>query len=54
TTVIRYHLDNPGVWLMHCHMHWHLIKGMALQLIELPSKIKNMTVPEDDFAFCAS
>ncbi|CAG8475914.1 6791_t:CDS:2 [Cetraspora pellucida] len=53
TTVIRYSMDNPGVWLMHCHMHWHLMKGMALQLIERKSIITNMTVPEDIFAQCA-
>ncbi|RIB14335.1 multicopper oxidase [Gigaspora rosea] len=54
TTVIRYYIDNPGVWLMHCHMHWHLVKGMALQFIELPSIIMNMTVPQDVFEYCAS
>lgn len=22
---IRFVTDNPGVWLMHCHMQWHLM-----------------------------
>ncbi|CAG8460539.1 867_t:CDS:2 [Cetraspora pellucida] len=54
TTVIRYPIDNPGVWFMHCHMHWHSVKGMATQLIERKSIITNMSVPENLFANCAS
>ena len=23
--VIRFRADNPGVWLFHCHLEWHLI-----------------------------
>lgn len=22
--VFQYNLDNPGVWLLHCHIAWHL------------------------------
>lgn len=32
--VIRYISDNPGAWLLHCHIQWHLMSGMALVLVE--------------------
>lgn len=25
--------DNPGVWLVHCHIAWHASAGLALQMI---------------------
>ncbi|PKS11751.1 hypothetical protein jhhlp_001740 [Lomentospora prolificans] len=33
--VIRYRSDNPGVWLFHCHIEWHMLQD-ALQGLELP------------------
>jgi len=32
--IIRYVSDNPGAWLLHCHIQWHLVSGMALVLVE--------------------
>jgi len=26
--------DNPGVWLVHCHIAWHASSGLALQVYE--------------------
>jgi FtsP/CotA-like multicopper oxidase with cupredoxin domain len=28
--VLRFRADNPGVWLFHCHILWHLANGMAM------------------------
>ncbi|KAJ5551834.1 CAZyme family AA1 [Penicillium sp. DV-2018c] len=28
--VLRFRADNPGVWLFHCHIPWHLATGMAM------------------------
>ncbi|PGH12270.1 hypothetical protein AJ80_06784 [Polytolypa hystricis UAMH7299] len=28
--VLRFRADNPGVWLFHCHIMWHLASGMAM------------------------
>lgn len=28
--VLRFRADNPGVWLFHCHVSWHLSGGMAM------------------------
>jgi hypothetical protein len=38
-TVIGFQSDNPGAWLMHCHIVWHVEGGLALQWIELPDEI---------------
>ncbi|KAG0242652.1 hypothetical protein BGW41_003755 [Actinomortierella wolfii] len=36
---IRFKADNPGVWLFHCHIEWHLQAGLALTFIEAPEEI---------------
>ncbi|OJD25873.1 hypothetical protein ACJ73_02760 [Blastomyces percursus] len=28
--VLRFLADNPGTWLFHCHILWHLASGMAM------------------------
>lgn len=38
-TVIGFQTDNPGAWLMHCHIAWHVDGGLALQFIERPADI---------------
>ncbi|KAL3424247.1 extracellular dihydrogeodin oxidase [Phlyctema vagabunda] len=37
--VIAFLTDNPGAWLLHCHIGWHTSEGFALQLIERVSEI---------------
>ena len=32
--------DNPGQWIMHCHIAWHASGGLALNIRENESKIK--------------
>merc|ERR1712000_93630 len=32
--VIRYVTDNPGAWIFHCHLQWHIAVGMAMVLVE--------------------
>ncbi|KAJ9623971.1 laccase, multicopper oxidase, benzenediol:oxygen oxidorectuctase [Taxawa tesnikishii (nom. ined.)] len=31
--------DNPGAWLMHCHIAWHASGGLATQFLEQSSAI---------------
>ncbi|EAW14604.1 laccase abr2 [Aspergillus clavatus NRRL 1] len=33
-TAIRYHVENPGPFLLHCHMETHLASGMGLVLLD--------------------
>ncbi|KWU44544.1 hypothetical protein RHOSPDRAFT_17827 [Rhodotorula sp. JG-1b] len=35
-TVLRFVADNPGVWIMHCHLVWHMASGLAMQFATLP------------------
>ncbi|KAM5469654.1 hypothetical protein MauCBS54593_004208 [Microsporum audouinii] len=32
--VLAFKADNPGSWLMHCHIAWHASAGLALQILE--------------------
>jgi Multicopper oxidase len=40
--VIAFQTDNPGAWLMHCHIGWHTSEGFALQFVERYSEINAM------------
>ena len=33
-TVIRFLADNPGWWLLHCHIEVHQLEGMAVVVRE--------------------
>ncbi|OJJ51730.1 hypothetical protein ASPZODRAFT_57033 [Penicilliopsis zonata CBS 506.65] len=37
--VIAFQTDNPGFWLMHCHIAWHSSQGFAVQFAERRSEI---------------
>merc|ERR1719379_1256689 len=43
--VIRIKVDNPGVWLFHCHMEQHIPTGQIMALNLLPSQQPH--IPED-------
>ncbi|EOD46054.1 putative multicopper oxidase protein [Neofusicoccum parvum UCRNP2] len=32
--VLAFATDNPGAWLMHCHIGWHTSEGFAIQILE--------------------
>jgi iron transport multicopper oxidase len=32
--VLRFTADNPGVWMMHCHIDWHMDIGLAMIFVE--------------------
>ncbi|PQE21062.1 putative Laccase-2 protein [Rutstroemia sp. NJR-2017a WRK4] len=36
---IAFKLDNPGSWLLHCHIAWHASEGLAMQFVETQSQI---------------
>ncbi|EGO55032.1 hypothetical protein NEUTE1DRAFT_47815 [Neurospora tetrasperma FGSC 2508] len=40
--------DNPGVWLVHCHIAWHASAGLALQMVIDDGKglVENMLAGE--------
>ncbi|KAJ8535278.1 hypothetical protein ON010_g13460 [Phytophthora cinnamomi] len=32
--ILRFTADNPGVWMMHCHIDWHMDIGLAMIFVE--------------------
>ncbi|RDW63077.1 uncharacterized protein DSM5745_10188 [Aspergillus mulundensis] len=40
--VIAFHTDNPGAWLMHCHIGWHASEGFAMQFVERYGEIQEL------------
>jgi FtsP/CotA-like multicopper oxidase with cupredoxin domain len=38
--LIAFPADNPGMWIMHCHIAWHASQGLSLQFMERMSEIK--------------
>jgi iron transport multicopper oxidase len=44
-TTIRFTTDNPGPWIFHCHIDWHLEVGLAIVFAEDPDTIQNSTHP---------
>ncbi|KAL2488609.1 Laccase-3 [Forsythia ovata] len=52
--VIRFVADNPGVWLMHCHIDSHLTWGLAMSfLVENgPGELQSVVPPPPDLPPC--
>ncbi|KAJ1900933.1 ferroxidase fet3 [Kickxella alabastrina] len=45
--IVRFRADNPGVWLFHCHMQFHVEQGLAMTFVEAPFRIAaNITLPQ--------
>lgn len=41
--LLAWKINNPDVWLIHCHIGWHTAMGFDLQFIELPDEIPGLT-----------
>ena len=51
--VIRFKADNPGVWLFHCHIEWHIDSGLVATIIEAPMEVqRSLEIPEDHYQAC--
>ncbi|RKF58621.1 Iron transport multicopper oxidase FET3 [Golovinomyces cichoracearum] len=51
--VLRFRTDNPGVWLFHCHIEWHIEQGLIATFIEAPMDIqKELKIPQDHYNAC--
>ena len=37
-TIIRFEVNNPGWWFIHCHIEVHQLGGMAAVIRELPDE----------------
>lgn len=55
--VLRFRSDNPGVWLFHCHIEWHVASGLIATLVEAPLGIQAQLagkIPQDHWDACKS
>ncbi|OAG06621.1 multicopper oxidase [Paraphaeosphaeria sporulosa] len=51
--VLRFRSDNPGVWLFHCHLEWHVASGLIATFIEAPIELqKTAVIPPDHYNMC--
>lgn len=51
--VLRWKADNPGVWIFHCHVEWHLTQGLAIQFVEAPIQIRqNVKISQNHLDVC--
>ena len=51
--VLRFRADNPGIWLFHCHIEWHVDSGLIATIVEAPLELqKSSRIPEDHYEAC--
>ncbi|TDZ26154.1 Iron transport multicopper oxidase fetC [Colletotrichum orbiculare MAFF 240422] len=50
--VLRFEATNPGVYLFHCHIEWHVEMGLTATIIEAPDRLRNLTIPQDHKDAC--
>jgi iron transport multicopper oxidase len=55
-TIIRFKTSNPGVWLLHCHIEWHIEAGLVMTFVEDPIQLQqqNLTVPQNMYDACTA
>ena len=52
-SVWRFRADNPGVWLFHCHIEYHISSGLMATMVEAPDRLQgNLTIPADHIQAC--
>ena len=54
--VLRFRADNPGVWLLHCHIEWHVESGLVATIIEAPETFPQSVhaPPSSHYQACAT
>ncbi|WVZ54927.1 hypothetical protein U9M48_005661 [Paspalum notatum var. saurae] len=52
--VIRFVADNPGVWLMHCHLDVHITWGLAMAFLvdDGVGELQSLEAPPADLPIC--
>ncbi|KAK1596029.1 multicopper oxidase [Colletotrichum navitas] len=53
--VLRFRANNPGVWLFHCHIEWHVTSGLLATFVEAPLDLqKTLSIPQNHLDVCAA
>ncbi|KAF9696035.1 hypothetical protein EKO04_006232 [Ascochyta lentis] len=47
--LIAFPADNPGAWVMHCHIAWHASQGLSMQFLERKGEIQGVIGSTSDF-----
>ncbi|KAF4774134.1 multicopper oxidase [Colletotrichum scovillei] len=50
--VVAFKTDNPGAWLFHCHIAWHVSQGLSVQFLEQTDKIMDTVRAQDMDDMC--
>ncbi|KAJ2778191.1 ferroxidase fet3 [Coemansia javaensis] len=51
--VLRFRADNPGTWLFHCHIEWHIESGLNMVIVEAPEMMpQRIAVPQQIVDHC--
>ncbi|KAK7210791.1 hypothetical protein V2G26_017969 [Clonostachys chloroleuca] len=51
--VLRFKANNPGVWLFHCHIEWHIVSGLLATFVEAPLELqKTIELPTSHLDNC--
>lgn len=45
--VVAFRADNPGNWLFHCHIAWHVSSGLAVDFLERAAEQKDQISAQD-------
>ncbi|KAJ3309889.1 ferroxidase fet3 [Blyttiomyces sp. JEL0837] len=53
-TIIRFVADNPGVWLFHCHIEWHIAAGLVMTFVEGADQIQQKGLPASTMQTCST
>lgn len=51
---LRIQANNPGVFLFHCHIEWHVEMGLTATLIEAPEMLQDYDIPQAMIDSCKS
>lgn len=52
---LAFYTNNPGAWLMHCHIVWHADEGFAVQFLESKSTMMSVdSLPSDFDSQCSA
>ncbi|TEA18080.1 Laccase-1 [Colletotrichum sidae] len=50
--VVAFKTDNPGAWLFHCHIAWHVSQGLSVQFLERQNDIAKSFKISDIDSIC--
>lgn len=50
--VIRFIANNPGVWLFHCHIDWHMLTGMSTVFVVGRKELEMQSVDDEARQVC--